>query len=102
MAQLIEAYEPLGAIALSKEYPAEFLECLLFQTVEHRMSDDDRKQRDAQEELAKQKEDLMKREFRIQMTNERIPRVISLASFFPEGFDYQSAITGGNADGHPN
>jgi len=74
----------MGAIALSKEYSAEFLECLLFQTVEHRMTDEDRAKRDAEEALKNQKADLLKRELRISITGERIPRIISMASFFPD------------------
>lgn len=82
---MIEAYEPQGAIALAKQYSAEFLECLLFQTAEHRMTPEDRAKRDAEETLKQQKSDLMKREFRIQIAGERIPRVLSLSSFFPGG-----------------
>lgn len=80
---MIEAYEPQGALALANQYPAEFLECLLFQTVEHRMSEEDRTKRDAEEAIKEQKADLLKRELRINISGERIPRIISLASFFP-------------------
>jgi hypothetical protein len=89
---LIEAYEPQGAIALSNEYPAEFLECLLFQTVEHRMSDEDRAKRQAEETLKDQKADLLKRELRISIAGEQMPRILSMASFFPD------ANTGENGD----
>ena len=57
----------------------------MFQTAEHRMTPEDRAKRDAEETLKQQKADLMKREFRIQIAGERIPRILSLASYFPEG-----------------
>lgn len=84
MAQLIEAYEPVGAVTLSKEFSQEFLECLLLQTYEHRMSPEDRAKRDAEEVLKEQKPELMKKQFSINIPGERVPRVISLASFFPD------------------
>lgn len=83
MAQLIEAYEPTGAIALAKEFSQEFLECLLIQSAEHRMSQEDRVKRDAEEALEKQKSELMKKEFSIKISGERLPRTISMANFFP-------------------
>lgn len=58
------------------------------------MSHEDRVKRDAEETLQKQKADLVKRELRISISNERIPRVISLASFFPD-----SALIGDEQDG---
>lgn len=86
MAQLIEAYEPIGAVTLSKEFSQEFLECLLLQTYEHRMSPEDRAKRDAEEVLKDEnvKAELMKKTFSINISGERVPRVISLASFFPD------------------
>lgn len=47
------------------------------------MSDEDRAKRQAEETLSEQKADLLKRELRVQITGERIPRILSLASFFP-------------------
>ena len=83
MAQLIEAYEPTGAIALAQGYSQEFLECLLLQTYEHRMSAEDRAKRDAEDVLNKQKPELLSKEFSVKITGEKIPRIISMANFFP-------------------
>lgn len=47
------------------------------------MSDEDRTKRDAEEAIKEQKAELMKKEIRLNITGERIPRIISLASFFP-------------------
>ena len=47
------------------------------------MSEEDRTKRDAEEAIREQKAELMKKEIRINITGENIPRVISLASFFP-------------------
>ena len=47
------------------------------------MSEEDRNKRDAEEAIKEQKADLLKRELRINISGERIPRIISLASFFP-------------------
>ena len=56
------------------------------------MSDEDRAKRQAEETLRDQKADLLKRELRISISGEQIPRVLSMASFFPD------ANTGENGD----
>jgi hypothetical protein len=56
------------------------------------MSDEDRAKRQAEETLKGQKADLLKRELRISISGERMPRILSMASFFPD------ANTGENGD----
>lgn len=96
---LIQAYGAEGAIALSREFPLQFLDDLLCQTVELRRDPEERIKEAEEQEVLEWKEKNKDKEIEFYGLNGDVKR-LSLASFpvFPVDDGGLDGFTTGNSD----